>query len=268
MGQAAAFWSMIPGPKMLWQFGELGFPYSINTCSNGTVNNNCRLDNKPLVWGNFTDAAKRGLYDTYANLLRIRQNPSFLSTFTAGTYTLDLSGTVKSLQVNSDSLKVVVVGNFDMTPKTINLNFPANGTWFSYLTRTSINVNGGTSTVNIQPGEYHVYLNRDLSNTIITSLFNPTVPTLDLKAGIYPNPVGQSFTLEYVLPSSGKVEISLLSTEGKSLGSLFRGVQAAGKKQMTFNGTIITGKTIPGGLYFVQIQTPGGQSTLRLLKTF
>ncbi|MEY4660993.1 MAG: hypothetical protein RLZZ42_945 [Bacteroidota bacterium] len=268
MGQAAAFWAMIPGPKMLWQFGEIGFPYSINTCTNGTVNNNCRLDNKPLVWGNFTDASKRGLYDTYANLLRIRQNPSFLSTFTTGTYNMDLAGTVKILQINSDSLKVVVVGNFDMTPKSVNLSFPSNGTWFSYLTRTSINVSGGSSSVSLQPGEYHVYLNRDLGNTLVTSIFNPTMPALDLQASIYPNPVSHSFSLEYVLPSSGKVEISLLSTEGKSLGNLFSGLQSAGRKKMSFNGSIVSSQTRPGGLYFVQIKTPNGQSTLRLLKTF
>ena len=46
----AAFLLTIPGPKMIWQFGELGYDYSINTCTNGTVNNNCRLDEKPIRW--------------------------------------------------------------------------------------------------------------------------------------------------------------------------------------------------------------------------
>src|SRR5437762_12483696 len=38
---AAAFWAMQPGPKMLWEFGELGYDSSINLCSDGTTNNNC-----------------------------------------------------------------------------------------------------------------------------------------------------------------------------------------------------------------------------------
>ncbi len=42
---AAAFWAMTPAPKMMWQFGELGYDYSINTCENGTINK--RLQNKP-----------------------------------------------------------------------------------------------------------------------------------------------------------------------------------------------------------------------------
>lgn len=50
MRAAATMFYTIPGPKMLWQFGELGYDYSINYCINGTVNNNCRLDPKPVRW--------------------------------------------------------------------------------------------------------------------------------------------------------------------------------------------------------------------------
>ena len=39
----AAFLLSMPGPKMIWQFGELGYDYPINYCVNGTINNNCRL---------------------------------------------------------------------------------------------------------------------------------------------------------------------------------------------------------------------------------
>ena len=50
MEMSAAFFFTIPGPKMIWQFGELGYDYSINHCANGTINNNCRLDAKPIRW--------------------------------------------------------------------------------------------------------------------------------------------------------------------------------------------------------------------------
>jgi hypothetical protein len=52
-GMATAFWAMMPGPKMIWQFGELGYDYSITWCpSNNTVptpypNSQCRTDAKP-----------------------------------------------------------------------------------------------------------------------------------------------------------------------------------------------------------------------------
>ncbi|MEN9950947.1 MAG: hypothetical protein RLY85_1699 [Bacteroidota bacterium] len=266
MGQAAAFWALMPGPKMMWQFGELGFPYSINTCTNGTVNNNCRLDNKVPVWWNFGDAAKRGLFDVYANLLRLRNNPSFLSTFTGNSYTLDLAGTFKTMQVNSDSLKMVVVGNFDMAAKSANVSFPANGTWYSYLTKTSINVSGGTSNINLQPGEYHVYLNRDLSNTVVTGLFSPRIADNDLEARIFPNPANREINLSYTLRNAGLVTISLQNANGTNLGVLFKGIQSSGIQKKHFSSQEWHAKIKTGGTYFINIQTPNGQSTLRFVK--
>jgi 1,4-alpha-glucan branching enzyme len=42
MKAAAAFFFTVPGPKMMWQFGELGFDYSIDY--------NGRLGRKPIRW--------------------------------------------------------------------------------------------------------------------------------------------------------------------------------------------------------------------------
>ena len=43
-----AFNLLMPGPRMLWQFEELGYDYSINTCTDGvTVNEDCRIAPSP-----------------------------------------------------------------------------------------------------------------------------------------------------------------------------------------------------------------------------
>ena len=72
---AAAFFFMMPGPKMIWQFGELGYDYSINTCQDGTVNNNCRTDAKPIKWDYLQVVSRQRLHDVYAALLKLRANP-------------------------------------------------------------------------------------------------------------------------------------------------------------------------------------------------
>jgi hypothetical protein len=44
---------LVPGPKMIYHFGELGWDTSIFSCNNGTVNTpdatpgDCKLDTKP-----------------------------------------------------------------------------------------------------------------------------------------------------------------------------------------------------------------------------
>ena len=41
MSQAAAFFFTVPGPKLMWQFGELGYDYSINFPSYTEESTNC-----------------------------------------------------------------------------------------------------------------------------------------------------------------------------------------------------------------------------------
>lgn len=265
MGEAAAFWAMVPGPKMLWQFGELGFPFSINTCTNGTVSENCRLDNKPPVWGYYTDPFKRGLFDVYANLLRLRMNPNFISTFTNKQFIMDFAGAVKSLQINDDSLKVVVVGNFDVSAKTANVNFPATGTWYSYLTKTSINVSGTSSSISLQPGEYHVYLNKDLSNTIVTSIFNPASNIMTGTFSLYPNPVRTGSRLKYELKKAGEVFIEIQDLTGTKITRVFNGIKPSGKHELVLDQSIIqklNGKTGP---FLLSIRTASEQRTIKFI---
>ncbi len=265
MGEAAAFWAMVPGPKMLWQFGELGFPFSINTCTNGTVSENCRLDNKNPVWGYYNDPFKRGLFDVYANLLRLRMNPNFISTFTNKQFIMDFAGAVKTLQINDDSLKIVVVGNFDLSAKTTSVNFPATGTWYSYLTRTSINVSGATSSITLQPGEYHVYLNKDLSNTLVTSIFNPVNNIMTGEFNLYPNPVKIGSKLKYELKRSGEVYIEIQDINGGRIGKVFSGLKPAGKHELILDQSIIQKLNGRSGHYLLSIRTAFDQKTIKFI---
>ncbi|PIY31450.1 MAG: hypothetical protein COZ08_08820, partial [Bacteroidetes bacterium CG_4_10_14_3_um_filter_42_6] len=59
---ATAFFIPVPGPKMIWQFGELGYDYSINTCENGTISDDCRLSPKPVKWSYYQDANRKRIY--------------------------------------------------------------------------------------------------------------------------------------------------------------------------------------------------------------
>jgi glycosidase len=266
MGEAAAFWAMVPGPKMIWQFGELGFPFSINTCANGTVSDNCRLDNKQPVWGYYNDPFKRELFDVYSNLLRLRNNPSYLSTFTNNQYTLDFSGAVKTLQINDDSLKVVVVGNFDLSAKTSTVSFPTSGTWYSYLTKTSLNVAGQSASITLQPGEYHVYLNKDLSNTLVTSIFKPSYTEFTGEVTLYPNPVRNGSTLSFETQKSGEVQIDILDQNGAKIAQIFKGIKAAGQHKIVFNQDILHKISSHSGILLISIKTNNQYKNLKFLR--
>jgi hypothetical protein len=164
---ATAFWAVMPGPKMLWQFGELGYDYSINRCPDGSINSNCRTDPKPIVWNYEQDADRQNLYNVYADLLKLRTNSKYFSTFTTGGISYNLSAPLKWLQVADTALKVMVIGNFDVVNKSSVINFPETGLWYSYLTDSVANITTTAQSIQLQPGEYYVFTNKNVRGEIL-----------------------------------------------------------------------------------------------------
>lgn len=73
LGCAAAQMLVAPGAHMIWQFSELG-NYDSTKASNGSNN----TDPKVVRWNLYDQPARRGLYDTYRELIALRKNnPSF-----------------------------------------------------------------------------------------------------------------------------------------------------------------------------------------------
>lgn len=56
---AAAFFFTVPGPKIIWQFGELGYDFSIDF--------NGRVGNKPIKWDYYSDPPRNKLYKVFRN---------------------------------------------------------------------------------------------------------------------------------------------------------------------------------------------------------
>ena len=165
-GMVAAFFIPIPGPKMIWQFGELGYDYSINRCENGTIDNSCRTSPKPAVWGYLLDSYRMALFNIYSKLNKLKTAPAFASTFTGSDITYDLTGAFKWMKINGSNLKVMVIGNFDVVPQTASITFQNAGTWYNYLSGGTRIATGAAESITLQPGEYYVYTNVD-ANAIL-----------------------------------------------------------------------------------------------------
>ena len=251
---AAAIFAMIPGPKMIWQFGELGYDYSINTCVNGTVDatGTCRLDAKPVKWDYYADANRKSLFDVYSKLFKLRNTSNYIGTFTTGTIAYDLANTFKSLKVTSDSLNIVVIGNFDVIVQTGSVTFPAAGTWYSYLTGTNRTATGAAESITLQPGEYYVYTNKNLAGSVATAVSTVINNVADLSISITPNPVNSNAIIQYTLPETGKVILSVLDMNGKKMATLFDGVKSKGKQTVAINTN-----SIVDGMYVLQLQFNG-----------
>ena len=65
---------------MIWQFGELGYDYSINYCEDGTINDDCRVAPKPIRWDYYDDPDRLRIYQVIAainelNAIILRSKP-------------------------------------------------------------------------------------------------------------------------------------------------------------------------------------------------
>jgi 1,4-alpha-glucan branching enzyme len=173
MELSASFLLTMPGPKMIWQFGEQGYDYSINYCPNGTINNACRTDNKPIRWDYLQQQRRKDLFNVYRSLLQLRADPLYTEAFTTGTISRSLSGAFKWMTLNSSAGKLVVVGNFDVVAQSGSVTFPSAGTWYDYLNApATFNATGAPQVFNLQPGEYHVYLSTNVVLPVSLLNFN------------------------------------------------------------------------------------------------
>jgi pullulanase/glycogen debranching enzyme len=135
-----------PGPKMLWQFGERGYDISIN--------NNGRLGDKDPHWEFMSDANRHHLYQVYSRMIRMKTKNDV---FTTTNFKYSLNGYIKTIQLTGTSNTVEEVANFDVNSQSASIAFPSTGSWYDNFTGNTINVTSLPYTMNLAPGEYHVF---------------------------------------------------------------------------------------------------------------
>ncbi|MBC7848944.1 MAG: T9SS type A sorting domain-containing protein [Chitinophagaceae bacterium] len=248
---ATAFLLMMPGPKMIWQFGEMGYDYSINACENGTISNDCRLSPKPIRWDYLQDQRRLKLHDVTAGLLKIRSHPLFKNGFVTNRVERSLTSAIKWLKLTTDTSNILVVGNFDVTPGTASVTFQNAGTWYDYFTGATIAATGAIQNIALQPGEYHVYVNRN-----ITSIVSPVTDVIydgkKISLSVFPNPVKRNGTIEYELPESGRVTLRLINLSGQQVGNIHSAFEVKGVHRISVD-KINRFANLPRGTYFLQM---------------
>jgi hypothetical protein len=259
---AAAFWALAPGPKMLTEFSELGFDYSINWCTNGTVDlsGGCRLNPKPIRWDYLQDSSRKKLHDVYASMIRLRGNYPELDNAST---VYSLGNAFKYLLVSGPLVGALVMGNFDVNAATGTIPFPGKGTWYNYFGNDSIQV-----TVNqnftLAAGEYRVYLNTKLKDTLIKD--SSGVPVSSLAIKVYPNPVvNNSSIIEFDLPEAGTCSIYIINSMGQVLGSSNLGQLQRGKHILSPGQLPVNIFNFSSDVYTIKIISNQGTAYTRFL---
>jgi 1,4-alpha-glucan branching enzyme len=163
-----AFFFAVPGPRMIWQFGELGYGYGDNgeqclrpaDCPSDAPG---RTAPKPIRW-DYRDPAQSPnrvrLYKTWSALLRLRnEHEVFTSPDTDVSLRVGNDVDGRRIGLQHTSMDAVVVGNFGVTAKDVTADFPTAGSWYDYFTGEAVSVESDEqdAPIPMAPGEFHIY---------------------------------------------------------------------------------------------------------------
>ncbi len=161
-----SFVHLVPGPKMIWQFDELGYDYSINWCKDGTVSDACRLVEKPVRWDYWTGISDRpDLYYQHAMFNHLKTN--YESVYAPTNFNFSSGGSFKRLLLNGADFQTIVVGNFDVVSAVKSPIFTSTGWWYNFLTGDSIQVSDVNVGLNFAAGDYRIYTSKKIVNPFL-----------------------------------------------------------------------------------------------------
>ena len=256
MEEAAAFFFTIPGPKMIWQFGEVGYDYSINY--------SCRICNKPIKWNYFSNPNRKRLYDIYGALAKFKTTqPAMEST----NYTLSVGNLQKSIHINYPGMNITVVGNFDVITQSMNPNFQSTGYWYDYLSGDSIYVSNATAARSMQAGEYHVYTSArvPLPNTI-TAIKNVYANNGFAAFSSYPNPTDDVSYITFEADKVSDVSVKIFDLLGNEVVTLADNQKLIlGHHEWMWNLKNKNGARVAKGMYVIKITSNGVAETGKIV---
>ncbi|WP_299102166.1 alpha-amylase family glycosyl hydrolase [uncultured Winogradskyella sp.] len=263
MSALGAVSAMVPGPKMIWHFGELGMENSIFTCNNGSTNfpgdgdgnGDCKLDTKPQPqWANnwLTEALRGQIYDDWSKLHKLKIEEAVFE----GDYSITSGSLTPRIDVFDNSIpstelkNVIILANFDVSTQTINTNFPSGvtSTWYDLMDPTgNTTISNSTTSISIPSGQFRILGNKASS-----------VLSIDDEAfygfSIFPNPSENAFSIN---ANISNVEIYDLT------GKLVKSYNGDFTKTDSFDIS-----SLNSGIYMVRVQNENNQVlTSKLIKS-
>jgi glycosidase len=250
----ATFFMTIPGPKMLWQFEELGYDYAKNY-------NNDPLGPKPIRWDYYNDSRRKNLFDNFSALAGLKKN---YPAFSSDNFSLYESGETKRLNIQHADMDVVVLGNFDVFPRTIDPNFTLTGTWYEFFSGKSLAVTTANQNtpLSLLQGEYRLYTSKPVSRpSFLTGIDDQYTGKADegILFDVYPNPFSAQTLIRFAGENEYKPHtIEVFSANG---GIVYTEAVPSGISEVTLDGS-----GLASGVYYVKVTSGRTLSVRKMIR--
>jgi glycosidase len=237
-----AFETLLPGPKMIYEFGEMGYDYSIN--SNGG-----RTNPKQPAWNWLNLPLRKAADDASAKIMTLRR--MYPNVFTQGTYSINVGSgdwsQGRRIGIVHNDLDIVVLGNFDPTNTVYaNPTFPKTGVWYNYLTGDAYPVTNANMTIQMTPGQLLIFTDRQVTPTGIST------PKCDSDCTVYPT---STKGLVYISTPNLILNVQVYNMQGMTVMS-----------NTNINSKGIDLSKMMNGLYIIEVTTNQGISRIKIIK--
>ncbi|MEX0723862.1 MAG: alpha-amylase family glycosyl hydrolase [Gracilimonas sp.] len=267
---AGAFFFTLPGPKMMWQFGELGYGGGPGEClkpSGDGSDGDCepsdpiRVGEKPIRWDYYDDAERKKLYKAWSELITLRKSsPAFTD---PEAFSHNLSGSVKTITLEHSDSDVVIVGNFGVETANQTVTFPSTGTWYNHFSGTSETISEAEQQVSLGPGVFEIFTTKEFAtpeDDLVTSKEEGAGVPSSYKLGQnYPNPFNPTTNISYEIAEAGKVELEVFDMLGRKVAEVVNQRQASGSYTVNFDASRLS-----SGLYIYRLRANGKVMTKKM----
>jgi len=205
----AALFMSIPGPKMIWQFGEFGYDLELN---------NDRLGIKPTRWEYLDNADRRRLFDLHAFLFKEKvQNPLFKP----DQANIDLGGSLKRVHLRKGTQHLFIFGNTGLSEQNFDITFPTTGTWYDVLARQETQIPVANQQLRLKPNQFYLLSTQPIAlnqqGISRSEPFPNLVTSLSVERGVlqvFPNPASDRVFIR--LPEDDEIRsVQLIDMQGR-----------------------------------------------------
>jgi len=277
-----AFFFSVPGPKMMWQFSELGYGFgdngeeclrpgdgSLGECSPIAPG---RTGEKPVRWDYYDVQERKNLNKTWAAIMKARNDYGiFADPETQVETEIGSNRAFRWIKLSNDTLSALVFGNFDVEARSVELPLGQEefGQWYDYFTGIPEDIDAGSLTRTLEPSEFHIFTTQPLETPeegIVTDIEDPisdgdgTTPRkFELKQN-FPNPFNPTTQIEYNLAQSVNVNLEIYDVLGRKVATLINNQrQAAGTHSINFDASKLS-----SGIYIMLLEAGDFTSTRKM----
>ena len=231
-----------PGPRMMWQFGEMGYSYSL-------IYNGGNTNPKPVRWDFLNNPARLALHDVYSKVINFRSLYSDLfSNPTSWNWQVTNSDWTagRRIYLTNGTLSTIILGNLTGTgPISASPNFPKTGIWYNLLTGEQLNVTNTSMTITMQLGDLLIFTDKQVN---LPNAINS--PTVQNSISVFPS-VTSGFV--YVTSPSEVQRVNIFNLQGSLV-------------KTEVSQTAINLSNLNTGVYILEVNTLQGKSIHKIIK--